>query len=115
MSGGNTLQADLDALLEWSDQQQLPFNWEKCKTLHLGHHTENHVYRTGDTQLVQTMVERDLRIQVDCQLKFREQAAAAVSRASHILATFINLCASRQDHTAATIPDHGRTPSEVTM
>ena len=39
----------------------------------------------GGTQLTQTLVEKDLGIQVDSQLKFREQAAAAVSKASRIL------------------------------
>ena len=40
----------------------------------------------GDTQLDQTSVEKDLGIHVDHQLKFREQAAAAISKASRILA-----------------------------
>ena len=79
------LQADLNALSGWSEQWQLPFNREKCKALHLGRRNENHVYDMGGTQLTQTLVEKDLGIQVDSQLKFREQAAAAVSKASRIL------------------------------
>ena len=40
----------------------------------------------GDVQLVSTTVEKDLGIHVDSQLKFREQAAAAIAKASRILA-----------------------------
>ena len=79
------LQADLNALSGWSERWQLPLNREKCKALHLGRNNENHVYDMGGTQLTQTLVEKDLGIQVDSQLKFREQAAAAVSKASRIL------------------------------
>ena len=40
----------------------------------------------GDTQLDQTSVEEDLGIHTDHQLKFCEQAATVISKASHILA-----------------------------
>ena len=79
------LQADLNALIGWSERWQLPFNCEKCKALHLGRRNENHVHDMGGTQLTQALVEKDLGIQVDSQLKFREQAAAAISKASRIL------------------------------
>lgn len=81
------LQSDLDTLLQWADRWQLPFNRAKCSSLHLGRLNASHVYRMGDTQLTQVLVEKDLGIQLDHQLKFREQAAAAIARASHILAT----------------------------
>ena len=80
------LQADLDALVAWSRRWQLPFNRGKCKSLHLGGRNNSHVYHMGDVQLVSTPVERDLGVHVDSQLKFREQAAAAISKASRILA-----------------------------
>ena len=80
------LQRDLDALLEWSERWQLPFNHDKCKILCLGRRNDCHAYHMGGSQLIQTSVEKDLGIHVDCQLKFREQAAAAVSKASRILA-----------------------------
>ena len=80
------LQSDLDALLEWSERWQLPFNQDKCKTLCLGRGNDCHAYHMGGSQLIQTSVEKDLGVHIDCQLKFREQAAAAVSKASRILA-----------------------------
>ena len=79
------LQSDLDALVEWSARWQLPFNHEKCKSLHLGRLNDRHVYHMGDTRLIQTAVEKDLGVQVDNCPKFREQAAAAISKASRIL------------------------------
>jgi len=80
------LQSDLDALSDWSERWQLPFNRDKCKVLHLGRRNVNHVYHMRDVQLIQTSVEKDLGVHVDCHLKFREQAAAAISKASRILA-----------------------------
>ena len=79
------LQSDLDALVEWSVRWQLPFNREKCKSLHLGRQNDNHMYHIGDSRLIQTSVEKDLGVQMECDLKFREQAAAAISKASCIL------------------------------
>ena len=79
------LQSDLDALVEWSARWQLPFNREKCKSLHLGRLNDGHEYHMGDTRLIQTAVEKDLGVHVDNCLKFREQAAAAISKASRIL------------------------------
>ena len=87
-SGVLTLQVDLDTLVEWSERWQLPFNRSKCKSLQLGPRNGNHIYRMDDTQLDQTSVEKDLGIHVDQQLKFCEQAAAAILKASHILPVF---------------------------
>ena len=80
------LQRDLDALVEWSERWQLPFNINKCKTLHLGGRNDGHKYIMGDVQLIETEVEKDLGVHMDCQLKFRQQAAEAISKASRILA-----------------------------
>ena len=89
------LQEDLDQLAVWSQKWLLPFNVAKCSTLHLGPGNPKEVYAIQGTPLQQTSVERDLGVLVDDQLKFREQAAAAASRANRILGlirhTFCNL------------------------
>ena len=85
-SDTQALQNDLNALLDWSDRWQLPFNRGKCSSLHLGRRNGSHLYHMADTPLTQTLVERDLGIKVDHQLKFREQASAAIAKASHVLA-----------------------------
>ena len=43
------LQTELNALLEWSERWQLPFNLAKCGTLRLGQRNDDNVYRRGDT------------------------------------------------------------------
>lgn len=63
----------------------LPFNVAKCSTLHLGPTNPRSTYAIQGIPLQQTSVERDLGVLVDEQLKFREQAAAAASRANRVL------------------------------
>ena len=36
-----SLQADLDKLLQWSDKWQLLLNFDKCKCIHIGHGNMN--------------------------------------------------------------------------
>ena len=79
------LQADLEILATWSKKWLLPFNVTKCSTLHLGSNNPKEVYSINGVSLQQTRVERDLGVLIDDQLKFREQAAAAASRANLIL------------------------------
>ena len=81
-----TLQADLNALVEWSRTWQLPFNENKCKVLHVGAAKDHHSFQMGSDRLTNTSVERDLGVQVDSILKFRQQASTAVFKASQVLA-----------------------------
>ena len=85
-TGAESLQADVDALVAWSDRWQLSFNEEKCKVLHLGAGNLHRQYTMRGTSLEETENERDLGIYVDTSLKFRKQAAAAVAKANQILA-----------------------------
>ena len=80
------MQVDLDAALQWADEWQLTFNANKCKVLHIGRLNRHHVYTMKGTELEETAVERDLGIHMDAELKFRQQAAAAVSKASQVMA-----------------------------
>ena len=79
------LQGDLDALVRWSSQWQLPFNTDKCKSFHIGPGNSKHAYSMDSIVLAQTNVEKDLGVQIDDSLKFREQAAAAVAKGFQIL------------------------------
>ena len=85
-SDAKLLQADINAAIDWSKKWQLGFNAGKCKVLHVGRVNDRQTYAMGDSQLERTDAERDLGVQVDSTLKFREHAAAAVSKASQILA-----------------------------
>ena len=82
----SSLQADLDTLGRWSDTWQLPFNDAKCKVLHLGSNNPNSRYMMRGTELSDGLVEKDLGVHIDCELKFRQQASAAVAKGTQILA-----------------------------
>ena len=79
------MQADLDAMSEWSTKWLLPFNEAKCKTLHLGPRNIHQQYMLNNTMLEQVRSEKDLGVIVDEDLKFREQAASAASKGNQIL------------------------------
>ena len=85
-SDAGLLQADINAAMDWSKKWQLCFNPGKCKVLHVGKANNRLIYSMGDSLLDSTDLERDLGVQVDAELKFREHAAAAVSKASQMLA-----------------------------
>ena len=80
------LQTDIDALAAWSRTWLMPFNDEKCKVLHIGPVTLSARYTIGDTLLSCTEVEKDLGVLIDSELKFKQQAAAAVAKATQLLA-----------------------------
>ena len=84
--GPEKLQRDLEAVVLWSDSWQLPFSETKCKTLHLGSGNPCHQYAMRGAPLDVSPVERDLGVFLDPVLKFRKQAAAAVSKGNQMLA-----------------------------
>ena len=79
------LQNDLDKLTEWSARWQLPFNVEKCKSLHIGKNNSRHRYVMDIQELEQVREEKDLGVLVDDELKFHRQTAAAVKKANAVL------------------------------
>ena len=79
------LQADIDKLMEWSTRWQLPFNINKCKSLHIGSKNQNQIYTMNGKELEQVKEEKDLGILIDDQLKFHKQTAAAVKKANMVL------------------------------
>ena len=80
------MQADLDALVEWSETWHMPFNEDKCKVMHVGSANQELVFHMRDFQLESSEVERNLGIHIDSLLKFRQQAAAAIAKATQVLA-----------------------------
>ena len=79
------LQHDLDKLTEWSVTWQLPFNVDKCKSLHIGTKNEHHIYNMSKKCLEQVKQEKDLGIIIDDELKFHKQTAAAIKKANGVL------------------------------
>ena len=81
------LQRDLITLGSWSEKWLLPFNKQKCKSLHLGRGNSKHVYTIQGVDIKQVTEERDLGVVMDECLKFRRQATEAVSKANRVLGT----------------------------
>ena len=51
------LQDDLDRINEWSTRWKLPFNVDKCKSLHIGRKNKRHCYEMEGKKLEQVTEE----------------------------------------------------------
>ena len=82
----HNLQLDIDHMLRWSELWQMPFNAGKCSILHIGNSNRSFDFTMNGALLQKTSSEKDLGVVIDKELKFKQQAASAVSRATRILA-----------------------------
>ena len=80
-----SLQSDIDNLMEWSSTWQLPFYEMKCKRMHLGRGNNSRPYHMNDHILENVTEEKDLGVTVDHQLKFHTHTSAAIKKANSIL------------------------------
>ena len=80
------LQKDLESLMVWSDKWLMPFNENKCKSLHLGKANIKTQYSMGGIPISQVEQEKDLGVIIDSQLKFHNHTSAAINKATRILA-----------------------------
>ena len=84
-----SLQDDLDKLMQWSSTWQLEFNISKCKVMHLGNENHNFSYNMGSspplTQLESTLVEKDLGVYMDNELSFDHHINECVKQANKTL------------------------------
>uniref|UniRef100_A0A7M4E698 Reverse transcriptase domain-containing protein n=1 Tax=Crocodylus porosus TaxID=8502 RepID=A0A7M4E698_CROPO len=79
------IQADLDKLSKWADENLMVFNTEKCKFLHLGKKSLQHPYSLGSATLSSTTEERDLGVMVDHKMNMSLQCDAAASKTTKTL------------------------------
>ena len=83
------LQFDIDKLATWSNDWQLSFNADKCKSLHLGHNNHEYQYSMPSTvtrkPIEKTNLEKDLGVNIDAQLKFSKHIKIQVNKANKIL------------------------------
>ena len=85
------LQDDIDTAVAWSHTWLIPFNVEKCKTMHIGRlNKSQHQYYMTDTEgtrttLGETTSERDLGVQVSIDLKLKDQVETAALLANRAL------------------------------
>ena len=78
------LQNDLDALLHWSSENHLPFNWAKTKVLHV-RHKGGHVYSLNGHDLTEVADEKDLGTIVSADLGQTKNTRRMVSTAQRKL------------------------------
>ena len=67
------LQEDLSELTIRADRWQLPFNIDKCKSLHIGRNNPHHTYEMNGQQLKHVNEEKYLGVLIDNDLKFHKQ------------------------------------------
>lgn len=86
-----SLQSDIDSLVDWADRWQLKFNADKCSTLHLGNKNPGFDFemrKHGSQEKVvlkSSDAERDLGVIVDSELKFSKHVETQVNKANKIL------------------------------
>ena len=73
------LQEDLNELTKWSTRWQLPFNIDKCKSLHMGKKNKKLRYEMDRKKLKQVKEEKDLGVLVD-ELKFHKPTSSAIKK-----------------------------------
>ena len=81
---GDSLQRDLDKLVEWSNLWLLKFNTSKCKVMHIAHNFETS-YNIQQDKLDKTVEERDLGIITSATMKVSAQCSKAATKAMQIL------------------------------
>ena len=82
----SNLQAGLGALVRWSDVWQIPFNEGKCRIMHMGHANQNHQYTLRGLPMSGTLVEKDLGVHIDTDLKGTNPALKKPSNIPEIYA-----------------------------
>ena len=80
----NSLQGDIDKLMNWLDTWLLKFNKSKCKHMHLGPETDYN-YMMEENTIANTMEEKDLDIIIDNKLNFQNHINKQVNKANQKL------------------------------
>ena len=62
-------QEDLRKVGELSKKWQMPFNLDKCKTMHIGHKNKNEKYELQGKEIESVQQEKDLRVIITNDLK----------------------------------------------
>ena len=83
--GNQTLQGDLNAVLEWAKKWKMEFNVSKCKIMHLGYNNPRISYSMGGSNLEVTEEERDLGVLIDSKLDFGNHIRCIVGKANRVL------------------------------
>ncbi|CAM4592819.1 unnamed protein product [Lepidochelys olivacea] len=79
------IQEDLDDLVNWSNNNRMKFNSEKCKVMHLEINNKNFSYKLGTHQLEVAEEEKDLGVLVDHRMTMSHQCDMAMKKAHAVL------------------------------
>ena len=105
------IQGDVDKLTEWARKWQLPFNVDKCKSLHIGKNNRKYIYAMNGRELEQVNEEKDLGILIDNELKFHKHTAAVIKKANSILGMIKNvICLARYNNDPSSFQIFSSTP-----
>jgi hypothetical protein len=88
-SGHQTMQNDINKLIEWSENWKLFFNGAKCKVLHIGKNNPERDYtmRMDEQEIViaKCEEEKDLGVIFDRDLSFDRHIAHVVNKANQVI------------------------------
>jgi ribonuclease P/MRP protein subunit RPP40 len=82
MQDMDTMQDDINNLLQWSAKWQLPFNMSKCKIIHFGKKNTNHVYHMGQEELAHVTKEKDVGVIFNSSFNFSNHIRAMTAKAN---------------------------------
>ena len=80
-----SLRNDLLKLCHWSNEWFMLFYVDKCKVMHFGYNNPRASYYIDNTMLPSCIMERDLGILIQDNLKVSEQCNKAANTANRIL------------------------------
>ena len=88
-----TMQNDLDELVQWSNKWQLKFHPEKCGVLKLGRERETEYFMNSKdkdgnpirVKLKEVQAEKDLGVTIDKVLSFKRHVELATSKANRVI------------------------------
>lgn len=80
-----TLQSDLDRLINWSSEWQMKFNVEKGKVLHIGSNNNHAQYLMNGQQLSAVNKEKDLGITISSNLKPSQHCSEVFKTANKLV------------------------------
>ena len=81
-------QRDIDYMSNWQDKWLLKFNTDdgKCKIMHTGKRNPHHEYFLNGIQLPTVDTEKDLGVNVTCNLQWEHHIELAVNKAKSVVA-----------------------------
>lgn len=95
----NVLQEDVNGLLVWCDRNNLRLNYAKCccMVFSRSRNSVKYPYKMGDTLLAGLTVVRDLGVNLDGMLHYRDHIEAMLCKANRMLGLVIRMSGDLED------------------